>query len=409
MMLYNKAAEVKLMQTLAEIRDESDGWRAIHLHMSELLEQYKSEYQVKIAINLINDLLKTYQGGIFLMSDFSIIILCFELEQSLQEKLIFQLRYLYMDDPLAYTDTGHENPDFATAYKLPRDWKAFHDLCSRRMAIFTRKPPVIEKQKDVEFEERDSHLAKNTFSASRLATIERTLDRADLHKAIRRQPVCAVLPDMRVRRVFNELYINISHLRWMLKSDVDFLSNRWLFKYLTRILDERMIELICHNPAQYVGEPVSLNLNVETLLSSSFYEMDAVISPATKASIVIEVPLVDVFADMTAFKAACREVQKLGYRVCLDGVNTDSFLCLNREQLNVDLIKLQWNADMEGDIEKRENRETTEAVRRTGTNRVILCRCDNKHAVEYGHALGISLFQGRHIDVLLDPTSKIEN
>ena len=410
MTLYTKASEVKLMQTLSEIRDESDGWRAIHFHMSDLLEQYKSEYQIKIALNLINDLLKSHQGGVFLMSDYSIIVLSFELEQPLQEKLIFQLRYLYMDDPLAYTDTGQENPDFCTAYKLPRDWKAFHELCSRRMAIFTRKPPVIEKQADEpqEAEERTSY-EKNTFSASRMAAIERTLDRADLHKTIRRQPVCALLPDMKIRRVFDELYININHLRWMLKSDVDFLSNRWLFKYLTRILDERVIELIRHNPAVYVSQPVSINLNVETLLSSWFAELDSVISPAAKTSIVIEVSILDVFADMAAFQLARREVQKLGYRICLDGISTEGFSIIDRERLGADLIKLQWNADLEGDLEKRENIEMADAIRRAGTNRVILCRCDNLNAVEYGHALGISLFQGRYIDSLINPTSKVEN
>ena len=84
---------------------------------------------------------------------------------------------------------------------------------------------------------------------------------ADLHKVIRRQPVCAVLKDMQVRRVFDELYIHISHLRQLLHSEVDFLSNRWLFKYLTNILDERMlIELIQASPRQYLGSPVSINM-----------------------------------------------------------------------------------------------------------------------------------------------------
>jgi len=128
--LFTKVAEVKLLQTLDEIRDRPDNWQSTHFHLSDLLEQYKSEYQVKIAINLIHDLLKGYEGNIFVLNDHSIIVLCYGLEPTLQNKLIFQLRYLYMDDPLAYTDTGHENPAFCTVYQLGRDWDKFFDLCS---------------------------------------------------------------------------------------------------------------------------------------------------------------------------------------------------------------------------------------------------------------------------------------
>jgi hypothetical protein len=49
------------------------------------------------------------------------------------------------------------------------------------------------------------------------------------------------------------------------------------------------------------------------------------------------------------------------------------------------------------------------AVKAIGSNRVILCRCDNRKAIEFGHSLGVSLFQGRFIDGVLNPTSKVEN
>src|SRR4051812_3130978 len=89
MQLFTRSAEVKLMQTLSGIREQPVGWSAIHFHLGELLEDYKSEYQVKIAINLIHDLLKSYEGGIFLMVDQSIIVLCYGVEKPLQNKLVF--------------------------------------------------------------------------------------------------------------------------------------------------------------------------------------------------------------------------------------------------------------------------------------------------------------------------------
>lgn len=431
MQLFVKSAEIKLMDTLAGIRGEAPGWHAVHFHLSDLLEEYKSEYQVKIAINLIHDLLKHAKGFVFLLADQSIIVMCYGLEKSVEDKLVFQLRYLYMDDPLAYTDSGQENPDFCRVYHLGREWQDFFDLCARHMEAFDRKHPSSEWMQDktamrsqpsepklpvierpsraMPAIERPLRKTDSKLSASTLARIEDDLIRADLQKVLRRQPVCAVLPNMTVRRVFDEMYIHITHLRQLLHSEVDFLSNRWLFKYLTRSLDERMIALIRREPTRYLNSPISLNLNVETLLSGAFTEFDSMIAPQTRVSIVIEVPVVDVFADMGAFMLARAEVQKLGYRVCLDGLTTASFTSINRERLGLDLLKVQWNADVLGDLQSAKNSALIKAVQDTGSNRIILCRCDNRDAVEYGHALGISLFQGRYIDSMLNPTSKTEN
>jgi EAL domain-containing protein (putative c-di-GMP-specific phosphodiesterase class I) len=414
--IVQKSAEIKLMELLGVIRDPA-GWQAVHFHLSDLLEQYKSEYQFKIAINLIHDLLKGYEGGIYQMVDNSIIVVCNELDKNILGKLIFQLRYLYMDDPLSYAEDGGENKDFCTVYDLRVQWQDFMDMCGRRMALLVRKNSAPERsERDVAYvaesvniSNRSSAVAKNDFNVLRMVSIERDLERSDIQRVMRRQPVCVVLPDMSMRRVFDEMYIHIVHLRQFLKMDVDLFSNRWLFKYLTQLLDMRMLELLRQNIVRYVESPLSLNLNVETIISGRFTEFDAVVKPSAKVSIVIEIPVMDVFADIHAFHLARRDVQRLGYRVCLDGLSMESFLMVDREKLGVDLVKIQWNADIESDLNTKENKEIVKAVSEFGSNRVILCRCDNKEAVQYGQALGISLFQGRYIDSVLTPNSKVEN
>jgi len=421
-----KSAEVKLVEMLNTIR-EPQGWQAVHFRLSDLLEQYKSEYQIKIAVNLINDLLKNYAGGIFLLQDHSIIVLSYELERTVLNKLVFQLRYLYMDDPLAYTDEGHENPDFCSMYELTRDWQNFFDFCTRRMAVSVRKTTVIEHRQPDDLPRtpmlesrvaiartqtqtmiKDEPLIAASFS-SRLAMIEEDIQQMDLRSFIREQPVCTLDRDGKVKRVFDELYIHIAHLRQMMKTEVDFLSNRWLFKYLTHTLDERVLEIIRENTSRYIDNPVSININVETLLSSAFEKFDAAIKPSEKVSIVFEIPVVDVFADIAAFMTARTQVQKMGYRLCLDGLTIHSFLNIDRSKLGLDLIKVQWNADVEGDLKSKPNPDFAKAVNDCGSNRVILCRCDNRQAVSYGQALGISLFQGRYIDSLINPSAKIAN
>lgn len=432
MQLVYKSAEVRLTQMLADLRVQPSGWVAIHFHLDLLLDEYKSEYQVKIALNLINDLLKNLEGFIFLLTDNSIMVLCNKLEQLMQEKLLFQLRYLYMDDPLAYTESGLENPDFCTVYDVKHNWQAFNAVCVRYMTLLARKHkmahqplpsqvgelsqvPVLESPQvetpapSTGWPEKLPPLDVPEMNVSRLALIENNLKLVDLQSAIRRQPVCAVFNDMTVKRLFDELYINITQMRRLVNSEVDFLSNRWLFRYITQILDVRMIDLVQLNPYRYLDSPVSFNFNAETLLSSRFSEFDANIPMAKKVSIVLEIPVVDAFGDMPAFSLALGEVQKLGYRVCLDGLTTRSFPAVHRDVLGVDLVKVQWNGELAADTDSPVYREFNDAVKAAGSNRVILCRCDNKKAIEFGQRLGISMFQGRFIDSVINPTSKVEN
>lgn len=436
LLITYKSSEVKLVQLLPDLRVQPAGWQAFHFHLDRLLEDYKSEYQIKIAINLVNDLLKSHEGHMFLMTDSSLMVLCQHIEAVLQEKLIFQLRYLYMDDPLSYTESGLENPEFVTVYDIKHNWQAFNDICNRYMGMVARgavhqattapamaatgvpaatpepemieRVPVLEKSMLALPNLAAASSAPHQVGAGRVAALEERLRVIDLQATLRRQPVCAVYADMKLRPLYEELYVNIAHLRRLMDTDFDFLSNRWLFRYITQILDQRMLELVRINPSRYLSSAISMNLNAETLLSSSFSAVDALIPAAKKVSIVIEVPVIDAFADMAAFALAVSEAQKLGYRVCMDGLTSASFLSLNREQIGVDLFKVQWNGETLQDV-VRADTPMAVAIRQVGGNRVILCRCDNRKAIEYGHALGISLFQGRFVDSVLNPTSKVEN
>jgi hypothetical protein len=449
MQLYDRAAEMQVMKKLAEIRDVPIGWQAIHFHLSHLMEEYKNEYQSKIAINLMHDLLKKYEGGIYLLENNDMLVICYKLEKTIQNKLIFQIRYLYMDDPLAYSGNGQENQELCTVYELKHSWKAFYEMYTKYMSTARRsvnslgrpvKSTIDPESAPLKINEGAAANPENKVLASAadaprtpaiskssgkpagseaakpapaqpkgLESVVEELRNVDLSPVIRKQPVCAVLSNMTIRRVFDEVYTLIPQLRSTVKIESEYFSNRWLFKYVTSILDQRVLQLLREKPEQHLKDPISININAETLLSSWFTEFDAAINPTARISIVFEIPVLDAFADMTAFNLARQEVQKLGYRVCLDGLTTESFHNISREQLGVDLVKVQWNADVQSDLNSQENKELGDAVRAAGSNRVILCRCDNRSAIEFGHALGISLFQGRYIDSLLDPTSKVNN
>lgn len=415
MFTITREAELKLVDMVGGLSDESSSWRSVYFKFDQLLEQYRSDYQIQIAVNLLNDLLVAHQGGVFLCFDRTIMLVCRNVTKNQIDKAIFQLRYLFMDDPLAYDSAGEENPNFCRVYDLGVEYAEFYQLCRKKLSQNNRveqgtEPPTrVVASGDLPPTVAASSSLARSFTPARLAHIEHDLNKADLSRVLRRQSICAVTPEYDIRKVFDEYYINITHLRQMLHTDADFFSNRWLFRYLTQLLDDRMLDLMISSPMRYFDSPVSLNFNIETVLSRKFREFDSAIKPATKVSIVIELQIGDVFCDMAAFIAARNTLQKLGYKVCVDGLTSQSLLHINRQEMGFDLAKLQWNADLESDLNTDENQSIISAIKKCGTNRIILCRCDTRQAVNYGQAMGISLFQGRFLDRITNPSQKVEN
>lgn len=410
MFTTTKDAELKLVDLVESIENEATQWRAVYFHFAQLQEHYQSQYQIKIAMNLVVDLLSAQQGGLFVFEDYTLIVVCKGILKTQIDKVIFQLRYLFADDPLSYGIEGEENPAFCDVYDLSVHYEEFHQVCQ---AALTRK--IRLQQQSAKGEKKDAGAehagasANTGFTPHMLAIIERDLQRADLSRVLRQQPICAAVPNMSIRRVYDEFYINIQHLRQVLNTEANLLGNRYLFKYLTQLLDLKMLDMLSRHSGRYLSQPVSLNLNVDTILSEQFAAFDKAIKPSMKVSIVIEIQLEDVFGDMAAFMVARETVQQMGYRVCLDGLTNHTIVQIDRNKLGFDLAKLLWNADLTSDLDSPEGKELKDAVKRCGANRLILCRCDSREAVNYGQAMGISLFQGRFLDQMIDPTSKVEN
>jgi len=190
---------------------------------------------------------------------------------------------------------------------------------------------------------------------------------------------------------------------------VDFTANKGLFKYLTECLDLHVLSVLSARAGLYMRSPVSININVETVLSTAFAEFDQRVKLQLKPSLILEIPVADVFADMNAYIAARNLAHNLGYRVCLDGLSRQGFTQIDRAQLDFDMIKLYWSADSRAALSQVNHKPMEDAVRRTGPARIVLCRCDSPLAIEYGQSLGITMFQGRHTDKMVDPISQVIN
>lgn len=423
MKLLLTAPEGKLLEIITGLKADGSGHYCVMFHTSKLMEHYRSDYQLKIAMNVLQDLFRDTEAVAALTQDADIILIYPGEDRGLIEKAIFQLRYLFVDDPLAYDINGEENRSFSTVYDLGFQWHDVHEICKTKFMGNTRNRAVESPMGAPAFytpqpaRETGVRVNGGDFTAgglqpinlSRLAMIEGDLRRADLSQAFRRQPICIVAKNGTVKPVFEEIYVNIPHLRKMIGMQVDFTANKGLFKYLTECLDLHVLNVLGGRASLYMRSPVSININVETILSTAFAEFDQRIKMQLKPSLILEISIADVFADMNAYIAARNLAHNLGYRVCIDGVARQAFTQLDRAQLDFDMIKLHWSADSRAALLQVNHKPMEDAVRLMGPSRVVLCRCDSPQAIEYGQALGVSMFQGRHTDKMVDPASQVVN
>lgn len=169
---------------------------------------------------------------------------------------------------------------------------------------------------------------------------------------------------------------------------------------MTAALDERVLAAVAADAGGGGAKgPVSLNLNVATLLGPAFTQFNNGVQGVGRERFLIELQLIDVYAELGAYVFARDLVRGRGYMVCVDGLHHLHLPLIDRARLGADFVKLLWNADLLDDAGGEGRRDEIRAViGRTGAERIILCRCGSADAVRWGQELGVRLFQGRCID-----------
>ncbi|HEC90122.1 MAG TPA: EAL domain-containing protein, partial [Alphaproteobacteria bacterium] len=177
-------------------------------------------------------------------------------------------------------------------------------------------------------------------------------------------------------------------------------ANRWLFQHLTETLDRRMLAMLTKTDHLSISGDISFNINVATLLTSEFQDFDDNVAAARRGSMILELQIADIFSDLGGYLFAREYVREKGYRICLDGMTSDSLAMIDQRRLGVDLIKLFWHPDMV-DCGEEAHEKIRVMIRRAGVNRIVLCRVDNREAIDFGQSVGLSIFQGRYVESLI--------
>ena len=394
--------ETQLLAYVKRLERNYFDWRAVHLHLSQLKAQNRRDYQLRVAASEFDGLLRRFNSELFLLRNGDIVFLWHGGSFSDVEPVVLRLRYLFSDDPLANATNSisedHEDTAFEPHGREAQSGKfcRWFELEREYDSLCFHLDELLESMQTGEGQSGAALQAP--LDPGRLAHLEASLTTLDLSGLSRRQSVCAVLAQAGPQPLFSEIYVALRELANTLVPGIDLTADTWLFQRLAQSLDRRLLTCLTQRELSVPPGAISLNLRLATLLSPEFLTFDAEFRRQAGAPVIIELQLIDIFAELGAYLFIREFVRDRRYLVCIDGLHHFHLPLIDRKRLGADLVKVIWSPDLLDGINEERRQELKVAIKRAGVDRVILCRCDTADAIRWGQSFGIRLFQGHYVD-----------
>lgn len=387
----NKATnqEEALVKFAGRLQNRCVGYQTLHIHMSKLQPHNRTEAVMRIAESLMRRVVTTYDDQMFRLSNDDLILICRGKQVEDVFSLLDQIRALVKKDPLLAGEDGAAA--LATWNDLSVTWREFMGRCE---LLLDERISASDKDESAAKEEEKP---LDPLDAARLGRLEASLKAVDMSNFIRRQPICALAADAPPQPILDEIYVSVADLRRAIMPNVDLKANPFLFRQLTNTFDSRLLAALTKSSSGKLSRSISINLNVSTILSPEFLQFVDKIGPRGEHALVVEVEAGDAFANLKEFLLARDVSREVGYRLCLDGLSCVALPFIDFKRFGCDFYKMVWDSDIDN-LQDGARADIDEAVKRASAHRIILSRCDQAHAVEFGRSLGVTLYQGWHID-----------
>ncbi|MCH7864070.1 MAG: hypothetical protein IIC56_02495 [Proteobacteria bacterium] len=388
-----------LLDYMHRLEKHKEGRKVVHLHLSQLRPANRREQHIRTAIGNFEPIVKAMDGQVFSVKNADLFFIYKESAQPQTETTVQQIRYLFSDDPLIENEEDGDHK-FATWYDAAREFDTVLQIVQGLVHAEKKRQTEVRSRMDARAALKAKQEQGEPLTPKVLARVESALARADLSNLVRRQYICRVDDKMVPEEMFSELFISIKDLRETMLPDVNLVANRWLFQHLTMTLDLRMLSMLTKTDSISLSGDISFNVNVATVLSPEFQAFDDNIAAGRRGAMIVEMQKEDIFCDLASYVFAREFVQEKGYKVCLDGLTVQTINIIDRERLGADMAKLVWHPDLVDGGEEL-HQQIRNLVQRGGPDRLILCRCDNREAIDFGMSVGIDLFQGRFVENLM--------
>lgn len=384
-----------LLDCLERLSRSPEGCRAAYIALSRLRFQNRSQIRLRIAASLFAPLVIGHGAEVFLLSNGDLVVVGRDLPGSLLETHVERLRALFQGDPASRGLDDDGRDAFVTYHALEATGR---DLVQRVDDV--RRVPgeswrtLRRTQEPVGPQPMVPRLMKRVGEA--LAQVEP-------HSLVQRQAVIQIDVGRRGHVAFEEFFVSIAELRRHCAPDVDLTANRWLFQEFCRLLDKQMVRALARLDRSTLPSSLSMNLNLETVTGPVFDDLLRALPPSM--NLLVEIQVIDAFANLSRLHDAAAILRARGGALVLDGVNAHALGLVDVGNLDVDFVKVQWEADLADSRTTAGGMDPAEAMDAIGGERVILNRVESEAALRWGLAQGVQAFQGFFMDRMVGATT----
>ena len=389
--------EAQLLTRLRFIESDRAGYYVVHVHLSELRASNRKPHFINIAARTFDNLQNNFDVTLYKLDNADLVLLCKDVPVDEIDPAMQKARQLFSEDPLTDGEDGTIDDRFSTWYDItqPGDFAAFLETLGRLAE------EAIERQRKAAELLSPNALPGERLTPSDVADITMKLQSVEIEDLIHEQTAVVVHGGGRGDVLFREQFVAMAALQKRVAPKVNLFGSNWLFQYLTETIDRRLLNVISRQDFSYLAEPISMNLNISTVLGREFQHFHQKASGFSE-KVVVELHLIDVFADMGAFSTARDMLQEYGYRVLIDGLSPLSLQFFDPALLEADLVKITWGPEFKNDESEARLEDMRVVVKNVGKDNVILGRVDSEDAVMWALALGVRRFQGFYIDTIVD-------
>lgn len=375
MQLHSSAALNQLKKIIPDLKRSKVG-ACVFFKLSELKIQRDNKEHIVIASNILQDQLRKAQGEMLTFADGDILLIFHEPNNKLIHDCVYQIQYLFEDyfDPKSKTLSAD---NIIKIFLLKDDFNAFENICMDKLGSSANDNL-----------EGGSH-SMIAFIANR---IEDNLSALNWSKMIKEKFIYTV--NNQPSKVISEYVIDYLAIAKFSGDDFNIYYNSHLKGFIRDYLDLQLMIKMTEITNISMPLPLMLGLSMPTLKSDNFSDLSKVIKETTRRRIIISVDVPEVYADIGEFFEVRDMLLKLGYKLCLSGLDNLSFLYSDRKQLGFDMVKLNWQPNLFKQNYNELEVQLKNKIQTIGSSRVILSNCGSSKAIDLGESLGISLFQG---------------
>ncbi|MDO5385889.1 MAG: hypothetical protein Q4F75_01295 [Pseudomonadota bacterium] len=369
-------SEKYLLTALDRVAKNALGYAVLYINISKLKPKNRHPEFVKIIAMLFESIIGAAKGSMYILSNGDIAILSKNITPSEIDEAVKKLRAGLAADPVL----SHDSRDFALVYSFPRDFFSFYGKIEK----------MVQENKEAETEELP---VKEPVEAEDMDKIISTLDDIDMAELVKRQSVMRV-HNNEFTDLMQEFFVAVKDLSRYFGDNKDLVANRWLFQYLTQVLDKKTLAAFASAEITEWPEKISLNLNLSSVFSKEFVEFAKnFLKPAQQ--IIVEVQMMDILNNLNLYHEVKDILHKGGHKLLIDSLSPASLSMLNLDKLAPDMIKIFWEPLLVYDTD---NQSLKNAVEYMKPENVILAKCDGSEAMRWGLSYGLNTFQGPYID-----------